>query len=89
MATCYCLLLPSVVVVLTTATRCCLLLTTGQPSSSSLCHNRIYRNHLHPVAATQPSSSNRIHLSLLSLLVYTDNLVMTKSDHIYDANSCP
>ncbi|RRT73977.1 hypothetical protein B296_00020772 [Ensete ventricosum] len=25
----------------------------------------------------------------LPLLVYTDNLVATKSDHIYNANSCP
>ncbi|RZS14852.1 hypothetical protein BHM03_00046598, partial [Ensete ventricosum] len=46
------LLPPSAVAVLTTAARCCLLLTTGQPSSSSLCHNRIYRSHLHPVVAT-------------------------------------
>ncbi|RZS05082.1 hypothetical protein BHM03_00035529 [Ensete ventricosum] len=47
-----CLLLLSAIVVLTTAAHCCLLLTTGQPSSSSLCHNRIYSSHLHPVAAT-------------------------------------
>ncbi|RRT34737.1 hypothetical protein B296_00056597 [Ensete ventricosum] len=47
---CYLLLL-SVVAVLTMATHC-FLLTTGQPSSSSLCHNRIYHSHLHLITAT-------------------------------------
>ncbi|RWW47896.1 hypothetical protein BHE74_00046078 [Ensete ventricosum] len=61
-------LLPSAVAVLTTATRHRLLPPPHhrptliffplpqshlpQPPSSSLCHNRIYRSHLHPVAAT-------------------------------------
>ncbi|RRT33274.1 hypothetical protein B296_00054201 [Ensete ventricosum] len=45
-------LLPSVVAILTTATRYCPLLTISQPSSSSLCHNRIYRSHLHPIVVT-------------------------------------
>ncbi|RZS11193.1 hypothetical protein BHM03_00042503 [Ensete ventricosum] len=44
-------LLPSVIAVLITATHCCLL-TIDNTSSSSLCHNRIYRSHLHPIAAT-------------------------------------
>ncbi|RWW72778.1 hypothetical protein BHE74_00019399 [Ensete ventricosum] len=48
---CHCLL-PSAVAVLTTATRFYLLTNTGQPLSSSLYHNRIYRSHLYPVIAT-------------------------------------